>query len=80
MLGTARRRCCWAALAGLWMTRAAVVWVVCSDWGLPSAVHSAGISRVSASRLRTGICTAGAVTGGVAVPKVFWWGRLPAGD
>jgi hypothetical protein len=49
----------------------AVVWFVCSGWGLRAVVHRRQHPGKSASRLRTGICTVGAVTGGVAVPKVF---------
>ena|ERR1700730_1078863 len=78
MLGTVRRLCCWAALAGVWMTRARLCGLCAVVGDCPRLCTRPGYPGKSTSTLRTGICTAGAVTGGVAVPKVFL-GRAASG-
>lgn len=79
MLGTACRLRCWAGLAGLWMTTA-WLWGLCVVVGDgPRLCTRLGYPGPNVTRLPTGVCTAGAVTGGVAVPKVFWIERLTVG-
>jgi hypothetical protein len=79
MLGTVRRLCCWAALAGLWMPMARLCGLCAGIGDCPRVCTRLGYPGESTSSLRTGICTAGAVTGGVAVPKVFETGWCTAG-
>ena len=72
MLGTVGCPCCWAMPAGLWMTTARLCGLCVGVGECPRMCTRAGYRGESASRLPTGICTADAVTGGVAVSKVFW--------
>jgi hypothetical protein len=61
-----------AALTGLCMTRARTVSFVCSGWGWFAAVDGCGMFATIVSSLRTVVSTAGAVTAGTEVAKVFW--------